>query len=279
MRRLRGSRARSSQLSTFFRRVLDIPGNRSKSTKQVLVSHDSVSNDVAIGIDVIGPIKSKQLRWVGRSSQSTMSYANVTSHYTPSEGQAHADPALLNTQSPTASNIADDTAKVGVVAPDFKKHPATETSEFQPKTVQTSKKSSKSPSKRTHRDFSSKEVADEAAHWAAVLKEVVLRPGVASGLVGVGMWLTTEAQNFTHVTCFSQSGSYRICRVHLLLGTPPPQKPAGFVCHCCRICSIAGIGRFRSGEASSRPWKGRCCCCGSILPSKPWHVPRPSRFW
>jgi len=114
-----------------------------------------------------------------------MSYANVTSHYTPSEGQAHADPALLNTQSPTASNIADDTAKVGVVAPDFKKHPATETSEFQPKTVYTSKKSSKSPSKRTHRDFNSKEVADEAAHWAAVVKEVVLRPGVASGLVGV----------------------------------------------------------------------------------------------
>lgn len=119
-----------------------------------------------------------------------MSYANVAANYTPSEGQAHADPALLNTERPTASNVADDTAKVGLVAPDFKQHPATETSEFQPKTVHisSSQKKGKSPAKRGHRDFNSKEAAQEAAHWAAVMKEVVLRPGVASGLVGVGMF-------------------------------------------------------------------------------------------
>jgi len=114
-----------------------------------------------------------------------MSYADAASHYTP-PGQPQPNPALLNTDQPSASLVADDSAKVGIVAPDFKQHPQTTTSEFEPPTIHlpkdsTQKKSGKSHANRGPRGLDSK----SAAHWASVVKEVVLRPAVAGGLLGV----------------------------------------------------------------------------------------------
>jgi len=59
-----------------------------------------------------------------------MSYASVTtSNISPHSPQPRPDPALLNTSPPKASGVADDLAKVGVVAETFKERPRTLTSE------------------------------------------------------------------------------------------------------------------------------------------------------
>ena len=121
-----------------------------------------------------------------------MSYASVTSHNTFSE-QPLPDPALLNTSKPTASGVADDTAKVGVVAPDFKQNPATTTSTHRPPRYgYEEEESDPSPLHRTKKDNKAKvkkvarDAEKEVVHWSAVAKELVLRPPVAGGLIGVG---------------------------------------------------------------------------------------------
>jgi len=118
-----------------------------------------------------------------------MSYASVTSHNAHAD-QPLPDPALLNTTKPTASGIADDTAKVGVVSPNFKQNPATTTSTYQPPQYDEEEADS-SPHRRTAKNKakakkSAREAEKEAIHWSAVAKELVLRPPVAGGLVGVG---------------------------------------------------------------------------------------------
>jgi len=117
-----------------------------------------------------------------------MSYASVTSRNATAD-QPLPDPALLNTTKPTASGVADDTAKVGVVSPGFKQNPATTTSTHQPPRYG-EEESDSSPHRRTAKSKSKakKAVHDaekEAIHWSAVAKELMLRPPVAGGLVGV----------------------------------------------------------------------------------------------
>jgi len=117
-----------------------------------------------------------------------MSYASVTSRNAPAD-QPLPDPALLNTTKSTASGVADDTAKVGVVSPNFKQNPATTTSTYQPPRYD-DEESDSSPHRRTAKNKAkAKKVArdaeKEAIHWSAVAKELVLRPPVAGGLVGV----------------------------------------------------------------------------------------------
>ena len=117
-----------------------------------------------------------------------MSYASVTSHNAPAD-QPLPDPALLNTVQPTASGVADDTAKVGIVSPNFKQNPATTTSTYKPPRYDEEsdppphrpKKDNKAKGKKLARD-----AREEAIHWSAVVKEVLLRPPVAGGLVGIG---------------------------------------------------------------------------------------------
>jgi hypothetical protein len=119
-----------------------------------------------------------------------MSYASVTSRNAPAD-QPLPDPALLNTSKSTASGVADDTVKVGIVAPNFKQNPATTTSTFQPPRYD-EEESDSSPHHRTKKDNKAKtkklarNAEKEVVHWSAVAKEVVLRPPVAGGLVGVG---------------------------------------------------------------------------------------------
>lgn len=118
-----------------------------------------------------------------------MSYATVTSQNVPAD-QPTPDPALLNTVKPTASGIADDTAKVGVVSPKFKENPATTTSTFKPPRYD-EEESDSSPHRRTAKNKAkakrlARDTEKEFVHWSAVAKELVLRPPVAGGLVGVG---------------------------------------------------------------------------------------------
>ena len=85
-----------------------------------------------------------------------MSYADVTAHNAPPPSmqvclhtlnsilnsklkntsfffsQPKPDPALLNTEQPKSGIVADDTAKVNIVSPDFKRDPTTVTSEKHP---------------------------------------------------------------------------------------------------------------------------------------------------
>jgi len=117
-----------------------------------------------------------------------MSYASVTSH-NASTDQPLPDPALLNTSKPTASGVADDTVKVGVVSPNFKENPATTTSINRPPRFE-EEESDPSPHRRTAKNKAkAKKLAHDAekevVHWSAVAKELVLRPPVAGGLVGV----------------------------------------------------------------------------------------------
>ena len=119
-----------------------------------------------------------------------MSYASVTSHNAPAD-QPHPDPALLNTSKSTASGIADDTAKVGIVSPNFKQNPATTTSTYKPPRYG-EEESDSSPHHRTKKDNKAKAknfargAEKEVVHWSAVAKELILRPPVAGGLIGVG---------------------------------------------------------------------------------------------
>jgi len=117
-----------------------------------------------------------------------MSYASVTSRNAPAD-QPLPDPALLNTSKPTASGVADDTTKVGVVSPDFKENPATTFSINKPR-FEEEESDSSPPLRRTGKSKPkakklARDAEQEAVHWSAVAKELVLRPPVAGGLVGV----------------------------------------------------------------------------------------------
>ena len=121
-----------------------------------------------------------------------MSYASVTSRNAPAD-QPLPDPALLNTTKSTASGVADDTTKVGVVSPNFKQNPATTTSTYQPPRYD--EESDSSPHPRTAKTKAkakklARDTEKEAIHWSAVAKELVLRPPVAGGLVGVGKFFS-----------------------------------------------------------------------------------------
>lgn len=121
-----------------------------------------------------------------------MSYADVAAHNAPSPAQQpKPDPALLQTEMPTATNVIDDTAKVNIAAPDFKSHPATTTSEadiYVEVTDDEGDVGNVNGSEKRKRRVKKKiaEAEAEAADVWAVAKEHLLRPGVAGGLIGVG---------------------------------------------------------------------------------------------
>jgi len=130
-----------------------------------------------------------------------MSYASATSRNVSAD-QPLPDPALLNTTKSTASGIADDTAKVGIVSPNFKQNPATTTSTYQPPRYDEEESETSPHHRATKNKAKAKKFArnaeKEAIHWSAVLKELALRPPVAGGLVGVGkFFLRPSWRTFT----------------------------------------------------------------------------------
>ncbi|GBE80965.1 hypothetical protein SCP_0306880 [Sparassis crispa] len=106
-----------------------------------------------------------------------MSYASVAAQNAPPpSAQPHPDPALLNTTAPSADNIADDAAKVNLVAPDFTSHPQTLTSldAPRPQTVQGP------PSPRPTND-----VRDSHDDLWQLTKHYLFHPAVAGGSLGL----------------------------------------------------------------------------------------------
>ncbi|KAH9937730.1 hypothetical protein B0H21DRAFT_825412 [Amylocystis lapponica] len=112
-----------------------------------------------------------------------MSYASVAAQNAPPPSkQPRADPALLNTDAPTADNIADDAAKVNLVAPDFREHPNTLTSE-----AAVPLDSDPTPSRKSR--ASARRYAQQAENESLYLwnltKHYIFRPAVAGGLLGL----------------------------------------------------------------------------------------------
>ncbi|EKM54370.1 uncharacterized protein PHACADRAFT_196799 [Phanerochaete carnosa HHB-10118-sp] len=128
-----------------------------------------------------------------------MSYASVAAHNAPPPAlQPKPDPSLLTTEPPSQDNIADDAAKLNIVAPDFKQHPETTTSTAgvpiqpppQPVSGGVPPTSSGSQPSREYRaaDAAKRyvhEAEEESLHLWTVAKQYLLRPGVAGGLLGI----------------------------------------------------------------------------------------------
>jgi hypothetical protein len=111
-----------------------------------------------------------------------MSFATVAAENAPPVSQQpRPDPALLNTTSPTHSNIVDDTLKVNVVGPDFKEHPRTTTSEA-PKVDDFNEDYQVPASPNGNR---SKKGLEESRNIWEVTKYYLFRPAVAGGLIGI----------------------------------------------------------------------------------------------
>ncbi|KAI1795497.1 hypothetical protein LXA43DRAFT_970433 [Ganoderma leucocontextum] len=108
-----------------------------------------------------------------------MSYASVAAQNAPSPSQQpHPDPALLNTEPPSADNIADDAAKINLVSSDFKQNPVTETS--------TQNISSGAPTPGgDRRSRYIDEVEREGFYVWNLAKQYLFHPGVAGGLIGL----------------------------------------------------------------------------------------------
>ncbi|KAL5523417.1 hypothetical protein ACEPAG_7590 [Sanghuangporus baumii] len=125
-----------------------------------------------------------------------MSYADVTAQNAqPFSQQPKPDSALLNTIPPTTSHVADDASKVNVVAPDFKDHPATVTSETNASFAfsesdhdyeeSANVNGSEKRKRRKAREGQLHDAESEAAGLWVALKERLFQPGVAGGLLGV----------------------------------------------------------------------------------------------
>ena len=105
--------------------------------------------------------------------------------------QAHPAPDTLGMNRPAVAGVADDAAKVNIVPSDFKEHPATITSVKEPLVVEdefeddgtSNEKRKRRAKRRVH------ELEDEAEGVWEYVKDLVLRPGVAGGIFGVGAYL------------------------------------------------------------------------------------------
>lgn len=100
--------------------------------------------------------------------------------------QPRPDPALLTTEPPSANNIADDAAKVNIVSSDFRSNPATETSVNAPAGHATGTPVSHNARGKAKRYLH--EAEKEGFYVWEVAKQYLLRPGVAGGLLGLGVF-------------------------------------------------------------------------------------------
>ena len=115
-----------------------------------------------------------------------MSYAAAAArNAAPMSQQPHPDPALFTTPADieNATNIADDTTKVNIVAGDFKENPATITSETHISNDRVPEDRSRGrrsrPNQRLH------EAEAEGIYLWNTFKTYLFQPGVAGGLVGL----------------------------------------------------------------------------------------------
>jgi len=120
-----------------------------------------------------------------------MSYASVAAHNAPPPSeQPQPDTSLLNTSPPKHPNLADDAAKVNIVAPDFKEEPHTYTSEKNIIIEDVEDSDSRLPTtdgSHAHRKAKKRtqEVEAEGLYLWESAKNYLIRPGVAGGLIGL----------------------------------------------------------------------------------------------
>ena len=120
-----------------------------------------------------------------------MSYASTAAHNAPPPSQQpHPDPALLNTTPPTHDNVVHDSTKVNIVAPDFKQNLYSSES---PRAVFGEDEEDEFPAipgDKPRKAKAKKRVQQAEAEglqlWETA-KHYLVRPGVAGGLIGVGM--------------------------------------------------------------------------------------------
>ncbi|KAF8530396.1 hypothetical protein BU17DRAFT_79153 [Hysterangium stoloniferum] len=110
-----------------------------------------------------------------------MSYATVAAENAPPiSKQPQPDPGLLQTQKPNAPTVLDDSGpKVNVVHPSYKEHPMTTASANYPNYEEDKERFRKKAKKDIH------QAEETGLQLWENLKERLLRPGVAGGLMGV----------------------------------------------------------------------------------------------
>ena len=125
--------------------------------------------------------------------------------------QPKPDSALLNTVPPTTSTVIDDASKVNIVAPDFKEHLESVTSKANATLVLESDYEGEnegnvngSEKRKRRKERQSRDAQTEADGLWAVVKERLLQPGVAGGLLGVGAFQLNKfpCQAYNHVWIF-----------------------------------------------------------------------------
>jgi hypothetical protein len=136
---------------------------------------------------LIGPSCHTPLLLLQTSRQTRPRFAfsfSAQSFGSPNFVQPQPDPALLNTSQPEASGVADDTAKVNVVAQSFRESPRTYTSEAN-RFPDEQDDTSESDSEGRRKDRRLREVKAEGAYLWAALKRYLLRPETAGGCLGL----------------------------------------------------------------------------------------------
>ena len=126
--------------------------------------------------------------------------------------QPKPDSALLNTVPPTTSTVIDDASKVNIVAPDFKEHPESVTSKANATLVfesdyegENEGNANGSEKRKRRKERQSHDAQTEAEGLWVVVKERLLQPGVAGGLLGVGASplrkVLCQAYTYTWIFC------------------------------------------------------------------------------
>ena len=136
------------------------------------------------------------------------SYASVAAKDVPPATEwPQPDPNLLSTEAPSGSDVVDDSAKVAVVAPDFKENPQSEFKENIRHNVPAESSGTRVPMPTLREDIRAQSVsasnkARRAGHKAKAealtiwdhATNYLLRPGVAGGLIGLGKIATFLAR-------------------------------------------------------------------------------------
>lgn len=137
----------------------------------------------------------------------------------------HPNPSLLTTEPPTANKIADDASKVNIVGPDFRSNPETTTSISGP-LPPLREDAYSTPRGRDAKGKAKQylhEAEEESFYLYARARYYLFRPGVAGGLIGLGMRSISSWFPFLLTRrCSSECWSHRLCWVFLLLQTAPP---------------------------------------------------------
>jgi len=171
-----------------------------------------------------------------------MSYAAVVAA-NADDNQPLPDKGLLNTAEPSYDAVADDGSKVNVVAPDFKQHPETVTSQAREaidEQVEINEKAAVAKDAAHEARVRKAPVHDETPEsddYYSIIKKYVARPGVAGGLLGIGedAFRASVGSPFSDPFTFcSEHWPYRSSWSCILQPASPRQREDYRRLYCCR---------------------------------------------